>query len=219
LEQQMQLSGDLDLVIVVDSNPLVAAGLDSVLSQRRGLMGVAGTLERTGRMIPGPTAPGGVLPSIGIIDPTENGFSASAIVAANPELALVAYMPTDKSIEAGHCLGAGFRGILAKTSPSSTILAALQLVAQGGLYIDAPFAVMQTRPGGGGAQLALSEREVSVLRYLAKGMSAKEIGQTMQLSGKTIETYKARAATKLNLRGRRAMVDFALRSGLIGADA
>ena len=215
----MQFGKDLNLVIVVEGNPLVAAGLDSVLSQRRGLMGVAGTLDQSGRMIAGPMAPVGVVPSIGFLDPTDVGLSASALVAANPELAMVAYMPVDKVPEAGLCLGAGFRGVLSKASPSGTILAALQLVAQGGLYIDAPFALAQSTRGGGAGQTALSDREVSVLRYLAKGMSAKEIGQMMHLSGKTVETYKARAASKLNLRGRRAMVDFALRSGLIGVDA
>jgi DNA-binding NarL/FixJ family response regulator len=215
----MQFSNEYKLIVVVESNPLVAAGLDSVLSQRRGLMGVAGSLDASGRIVAGPMAPAGVLPGIGFIDPLETGFQAAAIVEANPDLALVAYLPVDRAVDGGHCLAAGFRGVLSKTSPATTILAALQLVAQGGMYIDAPFALAPPRQDAGALQLALSDREVSVLRYLAKGMSAKEIGQTMHLSGKTIETYKARAATKLNIRGRRAMVDFALRSGLIGADA
>jgi DNA-binding NarL/FixJ family response regulator len=214
----MQSEADFSLIIVVDSNPLVVAGLDTVLSQRRGFMAVAGSVDMNGRVIPGPTAPVGVPPRIAFIDPVEAGVPIRTLAAANQDLSLVAYIPLDKAAESAQCVAAGFRGVLSKTSTAGTLLAALQLVAQGGMYIDAPFASTPSRPGGGPGQMALSDREVSVLRCLAKGMSAKEIGVALKLSGKTIETYKARAATKLHLKGRREMVDFALRSGLIGAD-
>ena len=52
-----------------------------------------------------------------------------------------------------------------------------------------------------------------LLRGLAQGMSAKEIGLALSLSGKTVETYKARAASKLNLRSRREIVEFVTRNG------
>ena len=42
----------------------------------------------------------------------------------------------------------------------------------------------------------MSDREITVLRYLAEGKSNKEIGELLQLSNKTISTYKARLLEK-----------------------
>ncbi len=211
----MRSSNDFTLILVVDTNPLVAEGLDAVLSRRRGLMAVAAEVNAAVRILPGLTAPKDVAPEIALVDPAAVAASVAELVAANPDLALVAYLPADRTAEARHCMAAGFRGVLSKTSPADTILAALHLVAQGGVYLDAPFAA--TASGTVTVSPTLSDREISVLRGLAQGMSAKEIGQALQLSGKTVETYKARAATKLNLRGRREIVDFVLRSGWIAA--
>ena len=61
----------------------------------------------------------------------------------------------------------------------------------------------------------LTDREAYVLKSVARGKSLKEIGLELALSSKTIETYKARGSTKLNLQGRRAIVEYAIRSGWV----
>jgi DNA-binding NarL/FixJ family response regulator len=215
----MQFDSEFSLVIVVDSNPLVVAGLDAVLSHRRGFMAVGGSTDPVGRVSAAPSAPAGPKTRIVMIDPMDAGVPIRMIAAANPDVSLVAYVPVSNTAEGLQCIAAGFRGVLSKASSTATVFGALQLVAQGGMYIDAPFTSAAARPVSRPEKMDLSEREISVLRGLAKGMSAKEIGQSLKLSGKTIETYKARAATKLHLKGRREMVDFALRSGIITAEA
>src|SRR5438128_1879776 len=59
----------------------------------------------------------------------------------------------------------------------------------------------------------LSERETDVVRLIAQGYSNKEIATQLNLSVKTVETYKARAMEKIGLDSRVALVRYALQRG------
>lgn len=61
----------------------------------------------------------------------------------------------------------------------------------------------------------LSPREREVVKFLAKGYSLIEIGETLSLSAKTIETYKNRIMEKLNFTKKREIVDYALKHRLL----
>ncbi|MCA1604457.1 MAG: response regulator transcription factor, partial [Acidobacteria bacterium] len=92
----------------------------------------------------------------------------------------------------------------------------------GGSYIEPTLAGQVvssyiSRGSGLGAQSQgeLSDRETQVLRLVAWGCSNKEIGAKLNISVKTVETYKVRLMGKLNLRSRVDMVRYALRQGLL----
>ena len=61
----------------------------------------------------------------------------------------------------------------------------------------------------------LTEREKDVLRYVAGGFSAPEIGEKLFISPKTVDTYKQRINEKLGLTHRSDYVAFALKLGLL----
>lgn len=61
----------------------------------------------------------------------------------------------------------------------------------------------------------LSEREREVLVLTAEGHSSQEIGDSLALSAKTVETYRMRVMRKLNLHRRSDLVRYALRAGLL----
>ena len=61
----------------------------------------------------------------------------------------------------------------------------------------------------------LSPREDQVLRLLAQGHSNRQIAARLKLSVKTVETFRARLSKKLRLRGRSALVRYALRTGVV----
>jgi two-component system, NarL family, response regulator NreC len=61
----------------------------------------------------------------------------------------------------------------------------------------------------------LSDREAQVLRLVAWRCSNKEIGAKLNISMKTVETYKVRLMGKLTRRSRVDMVRYALRQGLL----
>ncbi|ROL81470.1 DNA-binding response regulator [Pseudomonas protegens] len=62
---------------------------------------------------------------------------------------------------------------------------------------------------------SLSDREITVLQYLARGMSNKEISDVMLLSYKTVSTYKIRLVEKLKVKSLVFLADFAKRHNLI----
>ncbi len=64
----------------------------------------------------------------------------------------------------------------------------------------------------------LSPREQEVLKLLACGLSQREIGEMLEVSVKTVETYRSRIAEKLELRTRPELVRYALNAGLLRPD-
>jgi pSer/pThr/pTyr-binding forkhead associated (FHA) protein len=65
------------------------------------------------------------------------------------------------------------------------------------------------------AEPALSAREREVLEKIARGVTQREIAESLGLSVKTVETYRARIADKLGLESRAALVDYAIRVGFL----
>ena len=64
----------------------------------------------------------------------------------------------------------------------------------------------------------LSPRELTVIELYASGFSARETGEELYLSPKTVEGHLARARTKLGLHTRRDVVRFALEARLLRTD-
>ena len=62
----------------------------------------------------------------------------------------------------------------------------------------------------------LTQRERDVLRLVAQGYSAPEIGEKLFISPKTVDTYKQRINEKLGISHRSEYVDFALKVGILG---
>lgn len=114
-------------------------------------------------------------------------------------------------------IAAGAAGYVVKTAADSELLTAIRAVHGGRLFISMPNggseALLRDEPEP--TSNALSEREQQVLQLLAEGHTNKEIGQKLELSVKTIETYRARIASKLELRTRADIVRYALEMGLL----
>jgi DNA-binding NarL/FixJ family response regulator len=68
---------------------------------------------------------------------------------------------------------------------------------------------------GGSSITALSEKEVEIIRYVAAGMSNKEIADRLAYSEKTVKNYLSIIFQKSGVRGRTQAAIFALRQGLI----
>ena len=119
---------------------------------------------------------------------------------------------------------AGASGYLLKRAASQDLLHAMRVVAAGGTYLDPTLAGdvlagFAGKPAGQGLRREdeLSEREVEVVRLIARGFSNKEIAAQLDLSPKTVETYKARSLEKLGLSSRSDLVSFAVHRGWLDA--
>ena len=89
-------------------------------------------------------------------------------------------------------------------------------VLHGGLFIDESFGSHLTPILGGKAKQEdeiLSEREKEVIVLIARGQGTKQIAYDLNISAKTVDTYKARAVQKLGLKSRAHLVQHAIKKG------
>ena len=116
-------------------------------------------------------------------------------------------------------LAAGAAGYVLKRAASEELIHAIRAVAAGGVYLDPSMAALvvggfvrkPTSAGTPGGEL--SERETEVVQQTAAGYSNKEIAASLELSIKTVETYRARAMEKLGLQSRAGLVRYAVQKG------
>lgn len=164
-------------------------------------------------------------PDVVVMDismPELNGLKATAeikqIAPAIKILTLTRH--TDKAY-LQELLQAGISGYILKQSEPDELLRAIRAVAGGGNYLDPAitenvFNIVagqrNTLKGEVGGE-PLSDRESEVLRLIARGFSNKEIAAQLDSSVKTIETQKASALRKLNIRGRNEIVSYAILQG------
>ena len=119
-------------------------------------------------------------------------------------------------------LNAGGKGYIHKSAADRDLLKAIRIVMNGEIFISAvgvqvmarqycsPERVSEIKPD------ILSNRELQVLQYIARGFTSREIGEKLFLSPRTIETYRERIAVKLELEHRSELVDYAIRNKLLG---
>lgn len=116
---------------------------------------------------------------------------------------------------------AGASGYLTKDSDPDQLPAAIRKVAAGGRCIDAKLALKFTfsepeteldnsKPL---CQKPLSEREMEILKLLAKGDSLKDIGHRLGIERGTVSTYKSRIMQKLGFHSNAELMRYALMQG------
>lgn len=125
-------------------------------------------------------------------------------------------------------LRAGAVGYVLKRTAADALIHAIRTVARGGTYID-PTLIGGLVSRAVGApleparpvtrQVELTEREEQVLRLIAWGQSNKEVASKLGLSVKTVESYKATALQKLQLRSRTDILRYALAQRWLGGDS
>ncbi|WP_254618156.1 response regulator transcription factor [Vibrio metschnikovii] len=99
---------------------------------------------------------------------------------------------------ANRCLEAGASGFLSKEKDTDILLAAVKSILNGFKFF--PDMQLESNVGVEDRNISkLSDREMVVFKYLARGISNKEIAEEMLISSKTVSTYKSRIYEKLNI--------------------
>jgi DNA-binding NarL/FixJ family response regulator len=129
-------------------------------------------------------------------------------------------------------LRAGASGFLLKDTPPADLLAAIRVVATGEAllapsvtrrlieeYLQRPNKHSSTTPPSVGAPAldGLTDREVEVLRLVARGLSNIEIGEQLYVTPATVKTHVSRLLMKLGARDRAQLIIIAYESGLVTA--
>ncbi|MGZ4478826.1 MAG: response regulator [Nocardioidaceae bacterium] len=208
-------------VLVVDDQELVRAGFTLILEKAgMDVVGQAGdgveAVEAAQR-----TDPDVVLMDVRM--PRLDGIEATRrLLAVRPATKVLALTTFDLDEYLYAAVQAGACGFLLKDVSPTDLVHAVRVVARG----EAMLAPALTRrllerfasappPGEPAALKGLTERELAVLRLVARGLSNQEIGAQLFLSEATVKTYVSRLLTKLDLRDRVQMAVLAYERGVV----
>ena len=208
-------------VLLVDDHPLFRSGLKALLKGERWLeiVGEASSGDE------GVELARSLQPDVVVMDlsmPGSNGLDATRRIAAlgveSRVLVLTVHAEEEYLVPV---IDAGASGYLTKTSADTDLVEAIRVVDRGEVYLPARATRLLLRqyrnesPEAEGGVELLSEREREVMTLTAEGYSAREIGEQLDISAKTVDTYRGRIMEKLGLNHRSELVRFALRTGLL----
>ena len=205
-------------LILVDDHPVVRAGLTTLLATAADLavIGEAATGREALALVDT------IQPDILIVDmalPDLNGIQvAAAVLQQYPEVKVLALSAYEDLGYLRALLRAGGSGYVLKRAAAATLIQAIRTVASGGVYLDASLAAAMSVPTADDpaavpATDTLSAREAAVVHLIAQGYTNNEVAAQLNLSVKTVETYKTRAMDKLALHSRVDLVRYALQMG------
>ena len=211
-------------VLIADDQELVRAGLRMILEVQEDVevVGEAGDgADAVG-------AAGELDPDVVLMDvrmPGTDGIEATRRLVMNGSRARVLMLTTFDADEYVYdAMKAGASGFLLKNAPPAQLIAAVRATARGDAQV-APEIVRRMvdefvrRPPPGAARPPgldqLTERELDVLKLMARGLTNAEIAAELYLSEATIRTHVGRVLAKLDLRDRTQAVVAAYESGLV----
>lgn len=184
-------------VVIVDDHPTVQLALTSILERNVNLK-VVGTASDGGE---GLRLCRELKPDLLIVDIDLDGMDGIDLIqrvrVKDATVKILVFSGYSAELFALRCRAAGANGYVNKSEDVTHVLSAANAVLAG--FHCFPMDINAAASGSGphAAFAALSERELTVLRYLAKGLSNKEIGDSLSLSNKTISTHKANILAKL----------------------
>jgi DNA-binding NarL/FixJ family response regulator len=208
-------------VFLADDHPVVLAGMKAMVVADPGL-------ELVGEARDGRTAlrqATALKPDVAVLDlsmPGLNGVEVSRqLLEACPQTRVLVLTVHEDGAYLRQLLETGVGGYVLKRSATEELIRGIHAVAAGGLYLDPAIA---GRAVGQSAQRVhvgadptattdLSAREVDVLRLTAVGHSNKTIAARLLIGVKTVDTYKARAMSKLGFQSRVEVVHYAMSKG------
>lgn len=210
-------------VVLVDDDGLIGAGLRMILEQTHDITVVGEAADgREALGVVGRTRPDVVLMDVRM--PGLDGISATAQLLERPApprvVVLTTYELDDYVLDA---LAAGASGFLLKRTRPEQLVDAIRAVVDGGSMLSPSVTTRVierfSRPGRPIAKPGwvahLTDRELDVLRAMARGLSNTEIAVELFIGENTVKTHVSRVFAKLGARDRAQAVVLAFRAGLV----
>ena len=206
-------------ILIVDDHELVRAGLKGILavSSEYQVVGEAETGEQALELIK-ELQPDLVLMDINM--PGIGGLEATRkLKQANPEIKVIVLTMHKEGPFPSNLIKAGAKGYITKDCGVEETLAAIVAVMKGNTYISnevaQQLAVDMLTTGSQNPFDALSQRELQILMMILQGNKIREIAETLNLSSKTISTYRYRLFDKLKVKNDTEMTRLAIQYGMI----
>src|SRR6185369_13833240 len=208
-------------ILLADDHAVLRAGLKLLINHQPDMVviGEAGTFGEAIRLV------GIHKPDVLTLDltmPDGNGIEKiEPIRNACPTARVLVLTMHDDPAYLRAALSSGASGYVVKKAADTELLGAIRAVHAGRVFVDLeshhsrPPAVLVPGDNVPGSD-NLSERERTVLERLAQGHTNQSIAEQLNLSVKTIESYRARLLKKLGLRSRADITRYAVEMGLLG---
>ncbi|MFQ6576447.1 response regulator [Pseudomonas sp. UM16] len=203
-------------VLIVDDHPVIRLAV-RVLLEKHG-MRVVGEADNglDAVQLVRELTPQVVILDIGI--PNLDGLTViSRIKALNVRSEILVLTSQTADAVCRRCIQLGARGFINKEEDLGSLITAIKAVESGYNFFPS-LTYDSVNPADKLTELeqiqSLTDREVTVLQYLAQGYSNKEIGEKLFLSNKTVSTYKTRLLQKLGAASVVELAEFAKRNAL-----
>ena len=205
-------------VIIADDHPVVRAGMKQILLEAGDVLAVAETGSGEELIRRGPENDYDVV----LLDITMPGIGGletlKRLKALKPELPVLMLSVHSEDQFALRTMKAGAAGYLTKESAPAELVRAIRQVVGGRKYISPEFAEkLATELHQGINRLPherLSDREMQVLCMMAAGKTASGIAAALNLSVKTVSTYRARIIEKTGMATNAELIAYAVKNNI-----
>ena len=205
-------------VFIVDDHPIVRQGLAELIRHEDDLIvcGEAGDTHTALREIEA------AAPDIAVVDlilKEGDGFELiKSMLKQKSALRVLVLTMQDEPFYVERAFRSGAHGFLTKHEASEMVPVAIRKIMSGELYVSnriSPRLLKRLLASNGEDDSSpisrFSDRELQVFHLIGEGLGTKEIADRLNLSVKTIETYRAHIKKKLDLRDARELVQYAIR--------
>jgi two-component system invasion response regulator UvrY len=206
-------------ILIVDDHPLVRRGIVEVLAEAfpRGHIAEASDGEEALQAV---CDRAWDLVVLDLSLPGRNGLDVlKEIRSAHRRIPVLILSTYPEQQFAARVLRAGASGYLNKGSPPEVLMSAVRKVLGGGRFVSASLgeslAADLDRDFSKPLHERLSDREYDVMLRIASGKTVGEIAEEIQLSVKTISTYRARILVKMNMRNNAELAQYGIRGKLV----
>ncbi len=194
-------------VLLVDSQPVYAAGLEHLLSKDSlcRITGIAADYKKALLSVK-KTPPHVII--MDVFPGTVNAFDfIQEILEIDSSIKILVLSMLDENIYAERALKAGARGYLLKTASRETIIKAVEKVNKNELFLSDNLSSKILQKYVGGIEnielnpaMLLSNRELDVYRLTGKGLVSKEISLMLGISVNTVDNHKSNIKDKLGFK-------------------
>jgi len=205
-------------VVLADDHPVVRAGIRNEL-QAAGIkvLGEATDGEETLRLVER------LQPDVLVLDvemPGLNGLEVTRCLReTQPALPILVLSAYDHNSYVFGLLEAGATGYVLKDEALETIVMAVRRAARGEMWLSPRVAAKVTRRATGeGEEAPLTERELEVLRLLARGWDNRRIAEELAISKRTVRFHLGNIYEKIGVQSRTEAALWAVRHGVGGEE-
>ena len=207
-------------ILVADDHSVVRQGLKQIVADNPDMeiVGEAGTGEEALELVRSGSFD---LVILDISMPGQGGLDIlRELKAQAPALKVIILSMHPEEQYAVRCLRDGASAYLTKGSPPEELILAIKTVASGKRYITPSVADRLATYIEGSSQRppheTLSDREMEVLVLIGSGKQVSDIAEELNLSIKTVSTYRSRILLKMNMETNAQLIRYSLQHGLVG---